>query len=137
MPPRRRVDVGAVRHAAHAAVERTSLRAVARRVGMSTPGLVRFLEGATPHEETFRKLREWYFGELATHASPTAEDARAVLDLLLESLAEGERSRVARKLLQTIRAAHREEGIEPPGWLQALCAEPCDPSGSAGERART
>lgn len=128
MPPRRRVEVGAIRHAAQVAVERTSLRAVARRVGMSTPGLVRFLEGATPHEETFRKLREWYFGEFATSASPTAEDARAVLDLLLESVAENQRPGITRQLIDTIRAAHREEGIEPPGWLQALSTDDASPA---------
>lgn len=120
MPARRRVDVRALRAAAVGAVERASLRSVARRMRISAQGLALFLDGATPREATLRKLREWYFSEAATGTGLTAESARAVIDLFLESLVDRERPKVFRKVVEEIDAAHREQGTSPPPWLQTL-----------------
>jgi hypothetical protein len=45
---------------ARSRVERTSLRQVAREVGMSPSGLDKFLAGAMPYRKTRRKLEAWY-----------------------------------------------------------------------------
>ncbi|HWK90336.1 MAG TPA: DUF433 domain-containing protein [Longimicrobium sp.] len=43
-------------------VNRTSLRAVARQVGMSPSGIHKFLQGSQPYSPTLRRLRSWYEG---------------------------------------------------------------------------
>lgn len=120
MPARRQVDVRVLRVAAQAAVNGTSLRGVARRVGTSAQGLTLFLNGATPREAMLRKLREWYFTEIATSTSLDADGACAVIQLFLESLAEGARPRVFRRVIHEIHAAHRKHGSTPPDWLIEL-----------------
>ncbi|HEX9939764.1 MAG TPA: hypothetical protein VGB15_21695, partial [Longimicrobium sp.] len=41
-------------------VEATSLRAVARQVGMSPSGLEKFLAGGTPYAGSRQKLQDWW-----------------------------------------------------------------------------
>ena len=51
-------------------IERTTLRAVARKVGMSPTGLTKFLDGGQPYGPTVARLRRWYFGETGVHRTP-------------------------------------------------------------------
>ena len=120
MPARRRVDVRVLRAAAARAVESGSLRSVARRMRITAQGLSVFLDGATPRDTTLGKLREWYFKEVATHTGLDADSARAVIELLLESLVDGARPKVFRRVIEEIDAAHREQGTGPPDWLREL-----------------
>ena len=120
MPARRRVDVRVLRAAAASAVDRASLRSVARSMGISAQGLALFLDGATPREPTLRKLREWYFTEAATRSGLDADGARAVIELFLESLVDGARPKVFRQVIDEIDTAHREQGTSPPAWLRDL-----------------
>ncbi|HEX8831800.1 MAG TPA: hypothetical protein VF705_11570, partial [Longimicrobium sp.] len=59
-PPDTGVRVEAIREAARLATEASSLRAVARAVGMSPMGLRHFLDGRRPYTVTLRKLTMWY-----------------------------------------------------------------------------
>jgi hypothetical protein len=136
MPARRRVNVRTLREAAQTAVERTSLRAVARNVGISPPGLALFLDGATPREKTPAKLRGWYLSEAATRTDLTTDGARMVIDLLLESLTEGRRPKVFRKIAAAITGAHRADGTVPPSWLRELSGEE-HAGGTAGDGAHS
>jgi len=121
---RRRVRVDTLRAAAFDKVERTSLRGVARQIGVSAPGLRLFLDGAYPRESTLRKIRDWYFSEAAAHADDlSAETARAAVRLLVEGLPESDRAPVIRKLLETLLGAYRRQGTLPPAWLDALRKE--------------
>lgn len=59
-------------------IVRTSRRAVARAVGMSSDGLQKFLDGSVPSSATVEKLLRWYGNGFADSASiiPTAPPAR-------------------------------------------------------------
>lgn len=118
--PRRRVSVDALREATRSAVRRTSLRKVARDIGISAPGLALFLDGSVPRETTLHKIREWYFSEAATRTELSEETARAVLEMLLEPLPEERRRKVFRKVVAVMMDAHRRQGTVPPQWLLAL-----------------
>lgn len=61
-----RVLVSTLRAAAVKRVEQTSLRQVARDVGLSPSGLDKFLNGAEPYRKTRRKLEAWYVRGAAT-----------------------------------------------------------------------
>jgi transcriptional regulator with XRE-family HTH domain len=50
----------ALRNAAALEVEATSLRSVAREIGMSPTGLKKFLNGTMPYAPTLRRLRRWH-----------------------------------------------------------------------------
>src|SRR3954471_22189202 len=61
-----------VRASASVRVGRTSLRAVAREIGMSPSGLKKFLRGASPYSPTVRRLQRWY----VQHANAGGGDLR-------------------------------------------------------------
>lgn len=66
------VTVEHLRRLIDAEVSRTSLRAVARAVGISPGGLKKFIQGSAPYSPTLRRLRVWYVG---TYASTDASAA--------------------------------------------------------------
>jgi transcriptional regulator with XRE-family HTH domain len=104
-----------------ARVESTSLRQVAREVGMSPTGLRKVLSGASPYAPTRAKLERWLVREAA--ASPRLRDAtsgRAALDLLLAGIPAGERSAASAELVAMLRALHERLEIEVPAWLGEL-----------------
>ncbi len=115
-----RIPVEEIREAARLAVEATSLRAVARAVGLSPMGLKNFLDGRTPYSATRRKLNTWY----VTHADgrPVFDDsvARASIAVLLEGISEPQRDDAARKLIGALEAIYGEKRVQPPAWLARL-----------------
>jgi hypothetical protein len=52
--------IATIRDHARRRVETTSLRAVAKEVGMSPTGLSKFLWGANPYAKTMLRLTEWF-----------------------------------------------------------------------------
>lgn len=95
---RGRVDVGTVCTALEERVDTTSLRAVAREVGMTASGLQKVLEGREPYRRTLQKLRAWYARHLVGDYSTAQEVA---LETLLRSLPVPRRAR-ARELIVAI-----------------------------------
>lgn len=121
--PRRRVSVDALREAARGAVARTSLRQVARDVGMSAPGLALFLDGSMPRESTLQRIRTWYFSEAVSRSDTTHQTARAAIELLLEPMPSQEiRERVHGQILGLLAKAYHRKGVVPPLWLRELAA---------------
>jgi hypothetical protein len=60
-PPRlSRSTVDELRARAASAVEASSLRNLARQVGMSAAAMDKFISGTAPTPPTYRKLRAWY-----------------------------------------------------------------------------
>ena len=55
-----RIPVASLRAEIGLAIESTSLRSVAREVGMSPMGLRNFVAGTTPYPPTWRRLNDWY-----------------------------------------------------------------------------
>ncbi|HEX8906467.1 MAG TPA: hypothetical protein VF771_16575 [Longimicrobiaceae bacterium] len=118
--PDRRTPVDAIRQAARLAVEATSLRAVARAVGMSPMGLKHFLDGRRPYSATLRKLNVWFVAHSAAEMGFGEDAARAALTLLLDGIPEPGRDPAAALLLDDLWRTHREHGSRPPAWLTAL-----------------
>lgn len=118
--PDRRTPVDAIRQAARLATEATSLRAVARAVGMSPMGLKHFLEGRRPYSATLRKLNVWFVQHSAQQTGFTEAAARAALAILLDGIPDAGRDRAAAMVLDDLWRTHREFGSRPPAWLTAL-----------------
>jgi hypothetical protein len=120
MPTRRRpAGVALLREVVQQAVEATTLRRVAREVGVSAPGLALFLDGAVPREESLDKYRAWYLkASTARGGCVSRETARLALGVLSQSLPTEARGQAQRGVLRLLLRAHQRHRIAPPGWLR-------------------
>lgn len=111
--------------AAHA--ENTSLRRVARAIGMSATGLKKFLEGGNPYAPTLRLLRTWYVKHAAIPGGHVQlEDASAALNVLLHDLAPEARHRMAGQVIDALAGGYGKTGGDSPAWLSDLRARHAD-----------
>jgi hypothetical protein len=111
------------REAAAARVERSSLRKVAREIGMSPTGLKKFLQGTAPYSPTLRRLRSWY----VQHAETPADDlppeaADAALTVLMDDLPSEPRRRTADGVLDCLGRGYDLSGRGRPAWVAELRA---------------
>lgn len=123
MAPDRRSGVDAIREAARLAVEATSLRAVARAIGMSPMGLKHFLAGTKPYRATERKLTAWYMVYQAESGGFPVDAARRSLEVLTEGIPIDRRGGSQDWLLSQVRDMYADLGSRPPGWLKLLLDE--------------
>ena len=123
MAPDRRSSVDAIREAARLAVEASSLRAVARAIGMSPMGLKHFLAGTKPYRATERKLTAWYVVYQAESGGFPVDAARRSLEVLTEGIPLDRREGAQSRLLDEVRDLHHELRTRPPGWLRLLLGE--------------
>jgi len=112
-------EIGRIRAAVAAEVARSTLRAVARRVGMSPSGLRKFLEGTKPYAPTLDRLRSWYFHAAGVHRM-TPADIAAVLRGLVLTLPEPATGVV--NLLAAVETSYEQAGMYPPEWVNAVRA---------------
>ncbi|HEX8674698.1 MAG TPA: hypothetical protein VF710_22545 [Longimicrobium sp.] len=106
-----------MRQAVTRAVLNTSLRQVARDVGMSPSGLDKYLMGISePYSQTRRKLEEWYVRDAVAHDGISDATATAALTLLLDGVAAGLVARTRHRITEAVVAAHRDGGTAPPAW---------------------
>jgi hypothetical protein len=85
-PPPGSVMAEVLRRGVERRVEETSLRSVARDIGMSPMGVRHFTLGATPCPATLRKLRRWYARNLREQAHlPSGWNAIAAARLEADS----------------------------------------------------
>ena len=117
----RSVTIQHLREAAAGHVENTSLRNVAREVGMSPTGLKKFLEGTTPYAFTVRRLRSWYVRHHAAQPSPIGvEDASAALGVLVHDLHTTPRKQTALSVLEAVGRGYEDSGKSKPAWIAEL-----------------
>lgn len=110
-----------LREAAAGHVENTSLRNVAREVGMSPTGLKKFLEGTAPYAFTVRRLRSWYVRHAAAQPSPVGvEDAGAALGVLVHDLHPSPRKQAALSVLEAVGRGYEQSGKTRPAWVAEL-----------------
>jgi hypothetical protein len=113
-----------LREMAAARVENTSLRGVAREIGMSPTGLKKFLLGTAPYSPTLRRLRKWY---LQHAALPTGEvsyhDASAALVVITHDLQPEPRREAVDCVLDCLERGYERTGRPPPRWIADLRAE--------------
>ncbi|HWK90430.1 MAG TPA: hypothetical protein VNP72_10605 [Longimicrobium sp.] len=110
-----------MREAAAARVENTSLRRVARDIGMSPTGLKKFLCGAAPYSPTVRRLRNWYVRHAAAQQSDVETvDASAALSVLMHDLGSDSRRDAALEVLDAVEGGYDQSGKPKPAWLTEL-----------------
>lgn len=114
-----------LREAVAGGVEATSLRQVARAVGMSPSGLQKFLDGATPYSGTRRKLERWYVRESAVTygAELGGGTALAALRVLTQDLPAHSEQHALEEILASLEHAHRVAHRSMPGWLREVREE--------------
>ena len=117
----RSASIRHVREVAAARVENTSLRRVAREIGMSPMGLRNFLRGTRPYSPTLRRLRNWYV-RYAAHRSGTVqmEDATAALSVLVHDLGSVPRRQAAVTVLDAVGRGYEQSGVQRPEWVAEL-----------------
>ena len=92
----------------------TSRRQVAGEIGLSPRGLLKFLEGARPHEATRGKLERWY-EEFRQEAEADLTATEALL-VLLAALPPDERAGAIREASEFFRELYARRGAPPvPG----------------------
>ena len=118
--PDRRQLVEAIREAVRLAIEASSLRKVARAVGMSPMGLKHFAAGTKPYSATYRKLLAWHAVYVAEAGGFSVETVRGALEVLTDGLPESGRARAKAVLIDDVSKLHAEFGTRPPAWLAKL-----------------
>jgi hypothetical protein len=84
-------------------VGNTSLRHVARQVGMSPTGLSKFMGGTAPYQGTLGKLETWFLREQTVNASPDAETVAVALRVLARVVSPSRRSGFVENVLNDFR----------------------------------
>jgi hypothetical protein len=122
--PELRVPVDAIRREAELARDASSLRKVAREVGITPMGLRYFLLNQGKQQaRTVRKLNEWYARRMATRPPEGEDEARAALVILAGFYPQTERHRVLTGFLDSMEREFRASGMQPPAWLDKLRSE--------------
>ncbi|HEX6369164.1 MAG TPA: hypothetical protein VF006_09540 [Longimicrobium sp.] len=117
----RTASIRHVREVAAARVANTSLRGVAREIGMSPMGLRNFIRGTDPYSPTLRRLRNWYVRHAAARAGNVeTEDAVAALSVLVHDLDSAPRRRAAMTVLDAVALGYEQSGVAKPAWVAEL-----------------
>jgi hypothetical protein len=114
------VSLAVLRDALRRAVDQTSLRQVAREVGLSPRGVTLVIRGVQSQKKTVAKLREWYARHGPAVVGMSGEMAAASLANLLEGLDGADREVAARAIVALLEAVHRGREADPPGWIDHL-----------------
>lgn len=118
------VDIDEVREFANRRADATSVRQVARDIGMRHTALVKFLSGSEPYAKTRVPIVEWYLR--VTKARPAAPDREAEsavldpaghLDALLADLRGEARTEARLRIVNALTQAYRRMGTTEPAWL--------------------
>jgi lambda repressor-like predicted transcriptional regulator len=118
-----------LREAVTIRVQATSLRSVARQVGMSPSGLDKFLAGGMPYQKSRRKLFDWLHRERANlGADLTVDGIAAALGSLVRDLPPDRRERALHSLLDTLNVLYAEHSETPPPWLGEITQKAADGS---------
>ena len=118
---RPQTSVDRLRDAVSLRVQATSLRSVARQVGMSPSGLDKFLSGGTPYAKSRRKLFDWLQRERSNLPSGLAADGMAAaLGSLVRDLAPERREPALYALIDTLRGLYITHAESCPPWLSEL-----------------
>jgi len=118
--------------ALHRAVERSSVRDVAARSGLSHGCVHKIVTGGTTHMYgvTLRKLRTWYLSEWAEGGDGLTPNVAAYLiEQALAAIPPGQRRSAARELVQSLDGIYRAYDAPRPAWLSTMAVEIRKPDG--------
>ena len=123
-PDPKNASIRHIREVASARVEATSLRRVAREIGMSPTGLRKFLDGTEPYTPTLHRLRVWYVRFAAAPSEGVGrEEASAALAVLTHDLSPTPRRAAAQGILDALARGYEASGRPRPAWLADLREE--------------
>ena len=129
MTDRPLASITRLREAVTIRVQATSLRSVARQVGMSPSGLDKFLAGGMPYQKSRRKLFDWLHRERNNlGADLTVDGIAAALGSLVRDLPPDRRAVALHTLLDTLRSLYDEHSETSPAWLSELTQKEADGS---------
>jgi hypothetical protein len=110
-----------LRAAVSAAVERSSLRGVARDVGLSPTGLGKFLAGSQPYPSTRRKLERWFASQAREQGGDFGSgDALHVVRVLLHDLPPDAQPAAQERLIAALESVYAGSRLGAPAWLRSL-----------------
>ena len=113
-------SVSHLRAAVSYSVSATSLRHVAREVGMSPTGLQKFLSGAQPFSKTRKKLALWY---ARSGQAPDRHSALAALEVLVQDLPPAERQEAMERILMVLEVWNQEKARGTSAWIPELLSQ--------------
>jgi hypothetical protein len=117
----RNATIKHLRETAAARVENTSLRSVAREIGMSPTGLKKFLLGTAPYSPTLRRLRNWYVQYASLQEGGVdLQVATAAVAVLVHDLAPDPRAETAACLIDCVARGYDLSGKQHPNWVEEL-----------------
>lgn len=132
MPDRKRpipfpeIDLDEVRRFANRRADATSVRQVAREIGMRHTALGKFLSGSEPYAKTRAPICEWYTRvttpPVATPGRPEESevaDPDGHVEALLRDLRGEARTEARMRIVSALAHAYRRMGMVEPGWLYA------------------
>lgn len=110
-----------MREAVMERVERTSLRHVAREIGMSPSGLRKFLDGNMPYTKTIHRLRRWYLQHVAeAREELSSEDAAAALRVLVHDLPPPVQAQTVDAMLHCMEQSYSRSRRDIPPWVAEM-----------------
>lgn len=113
-------SIEALRDAARAAVSASSVREVARRIGLTNTSISKFLAGSEPKWNTRRKFAEWYRERCEAEE---AAAAHRVFEIALDGLYGEFRERTRMRLLWIFAEGFDQSGVPRPRWLLAMLSD--------------
>ncbi|HEX6372803.1 MAG TPA: hypothetical protein VF006_28030 [Longimicrobium sp.] len=126
---RPQTSITRLREAVTIRVQATSLRSVARQVGMSPSGLDKFLNGAMPYQKSRRRLFDWLHRERNNlGADLTVDGIAAALGALVRDLPPDRRERALHTLLDTLQDLYATHAESAPAWLSEILQKAADGS---------
>lgn len=126
---RPQTSITRLREAVTIRVQATSLRSVARQVGMSPSGLDKFLNGAMPYQKSRRRLFDWLHRERSNlGAGLTVDGIAAALGSLVRDLPPDRRERALNVLLGTLQELYATHTETAPPWLSEIMQKVADGS---------
>ena len=114
------LSVERLRELAVTRVEATSLRQVAREVGVTAMGLRYFLDGGEPRPATRRKLEEWFVQQMSNEGGDNSvgEAELAALALLERDVPAGRRAGARSRVVSAFEEIFDTAKLPHPGWLR-------------------
>ena len=129
MTDRPQTSITRLREAVTIRVQATSLRSVARQVGMSPSGLDKFLAGGMPYQKSRRKLFDWLHRERNNlGADLTVDGIAAALGSLVRDLPPDRREVSLHALLDTLQDLYTTHTETAPAWLGEIMERVADGS---------
>jgi hypothetical protein len=120
------LDIDVVRRYVNGRANNSSVRKVARQIGIGNTSLDKFLNGSVPYARNRALLCEWYLREHRVHPVREAEEAavqrqdatpESLLAGLLKDLRDEALTEARLRITHALGQGYRRMGLSVPEWL--------------------